>query len=84
MSAAKPHSVADSLGIVRTVLTNKLLYRYDIIPETSVTPDQICQHGLIRFESQDPESINPVGYLRISYIWILALCTTYPSNWFLS
>ena len=39
----------------------------DLPPETGLTPDTICQNGLINFESIEPGA--PVGYLRVPYIY---------------
>lgn len=48
---------ADSPEIVRAVLTNKLLYlyRYYMIPETSITSDQICQTWVDQIRDSEPE-----------------------------
>lgn len=41
--AKHPPKARDSLAIFRAVLANKWLCRYDLIPGTNVTPDQVCQ-----------------------------------------
>jgi hypothetical protein len=38
------------LFIIRVVMSNKLLSRYEALPDTKATPNGICQNGLIRFE----------------------------------
>jgi hypothetical protein len=52
------------------------------LPGTYVTPDEICQNGLIRFEvlqgddqHADDYDERRSGYLRIPYVWILVLCS---------
>lgn len=72
----------DSVAIVKTVLANRCLPRYAPIPGTQVTPDEVCQNGLIRFTSNNPGSNNPVGYFNVPYIWLLTLCLTYKGNRF--
>lgn len=47
-----------------------------------MTPDEVCQNGLIRFESENPNFDNETGYLTVSYIWLLMLCSTYRGNRF--
>ena len=39
----------------------------DLPPETGLTPDNICQNGLINIQSIEPGT--PVGYLRVPYIY---------------
>lgn len=73
----------DSIAIVKAVLTNRRLCRYTPIPGTTLTPDEVCQNGLIRFEDHvNRPTINPSGYFRVPYIWLLALCMTYEHNEF--
>ena len=59
---------------VALVMVNRLLTKNEPIPGTKMTPDEVCQSGLIRFESSEGSE---KGYLRIPYIWILVLCMTY-------
>ena len=72
----------DSVAIIKAVLANKCLPRYAPIPGTQVTPDEVCQNGLIRFTSENTGSNNPVGYFKVPYIWLLILCLTYKGNRF--
>jgi hypothetical protein len=67
-------------AIAKAVLTNRRLGRDEYIPGTEVTPDQVCQNGLIRFEIENPGSENLAGYFNVPYIWLLALCGTYPGD----
>lgn len=70
---------ADALGIVRAVIANRCLERDELIPGTSVTPDELVQNGLVRFETDGHTSS---GYLKVPYIWVLVLATTYHGNRF--
>ncbi|KAL3702781.1 hypothetical protein TMatcc_000093 [Talaromyces marneffei ATCC 18224] len=67
-----------ALSMVKAVMVNKLLKKNEFIPGTQTTPDAVCQNGLIRFQSVEAPSAQ--GYLRISYMWILVLCITYPKT----
>lgn len=73
---------ADALGIVKAVIANRCLERDEIIPGTSVTPDEVVQNGLIRFKTDLPNSDYPSGYLEVPYIWLLVLTATYQGNRF--
>lgn len=74
---------SDSIPIVKAVLTNRRLWRYSAIPRTHLTPDEVCQNGLICFADQvSGLAINPSGYFNVPYIWSLALCLTYKHNRF--
>lgn len=75
-------SEGDSIAIVKAVLANRCLPRYAPIPGTQITPDEICQNGLIRFTSSNPGTSNPVGHFSIPYIWLLTLCLTYEGSQF--
>ena len=67
-----PENEEDQVAIIKAVLTNQRLSRYQCIPATNLTPDTICQSGLIGFEGVEPGA--SVGYLRVPYIWVLTLC----------
>lgn len=70
---------ADAPGILRAVIANRCLERDELIPGTSVTPDEVVQNGLVRFETDEHKSR---GYLNVPYIWLLVLATTYRGNRF--
>lgn len=58
-----PENEEDQVAIIKAVLTNQRLSRYLCIPGTDLTPDTICQSGLIGFEGVEPGA--SVGYLRV-------------------
>lgn len=66
---------AVALAMIKAVMVNRLLIKNEYIPGTTTTPDAVCQNGLIWFEPDREGSAE--GYLRIPYIWVLVLCTTY-------
>lgn len=70
-----------SLSMVKAVMVNRLLKKYEFIPGTQTTLDAVCQNGLIWFPSV--EALSTQGYLRISYLWVLVLYITYPKIPFL-
>lgn len=70
------------MAVARAVLANRRLARDENIPGAKITPDQICQNGLIRFDRENPNSDDLSGYLHVSYIWLLALCVTYQGDIF--
>ena len=72
----------EAVAIVKAVLANRCLARDENIPGTQITPDQICQNGLIRFDLNNPDSDNLSGYLNIPYLWLLAICATYQGDLF--
>jgi hypothetical protein len=69
-----------AVAIVKAVLANQRLKLDENIPGTQITPDIICQNGLIRFDREYPGSYDFSGYLRIPYLWLLAICATYEDN----
>lgn len=73
---------SDSIAIVKAVLGNRRLSRHNPISGTEITPDEICQNGLIRFVSDYPGASNSVGHLSIPYVWLLTLCLTYEGSKF--
>lgn len=73
---------SDGIAIIKAVLANRRLKRHGHIPGTQVTPDEVCQNGLLRFESDRPGHERAGGYFKIPYIWLLALCITYQGNQF--
>jgi len=70
----------EAVAIVKAVLANQRLKLDENIPGTQITPDIICQNGLIRFDREYPGSYDFSGYLRIPYLWLLAICATYEDN----
>jgi hypothetical protein len=78
-----------SRAIVRVVMSNMLVNKYQPLPGTCATPDEICRNGLIRFEvlwgddqHADDYDERGSGYLRIPYVWILVLCMEHPRDRF--
>lgn len=70
----------DAQGIAKAVIAKRRLERDELIPGTSVTPDEVVQNGLVRFETDEHKSS---GYLNVPYNWLLVLATTYHENPFL-
>lgn len=50
----------------------------------NVIPDEVCKIGRIHFEKVILDLWNSLGYFKIPYIWLLALCITNRKNDFLT
>ena len=62
--------------IVKAVLGHKCLAEQDFIPGTTITVDEVCSTGLIRFipiNSDYPDSSPGMGFLDAPYIWLWVL-----------
>lgn len=68
---------ADALGIVKAVIANRCLERDEIIPGTSVTPDEVVRNGLVQFKTDVPNSDYPSGYLEVPF----AVRRSYENLW---
>ena len=73
----------DGIAIIKAVLAHRYMRRNRYVPGTKITPDEVCQNGLIHFEMFNPDSWNSLGYFKIPYIWLLVLCITSRKNDFL-
>lgn len=73
----------DGMAIIKAVLAHRCMRSNEYVPRTNVTPDEVCQNGLIHFEKVNPDSWNSLGYFKIPYIWLLVLCITNRKNDFL-
>ena len=69
----------DAKAIVQVVMGHRQIPRYNKIPGTSMTVDEVMENGLMRFEATD-DSENPSGYLTVPYVWLLALASSHLKN----
>ncbi|QKX55190.1 uncharacterized protein TRUGW13939_02282 [Talaromyces rugulosus] len=63
--------------IFMAATANRLLHKYKPIPGTEITPDELCERGLVTFESDYLSGYLDKGYLRVSYIWVLIFARLY-------
>eukprot|EP01097_Dermamoeba_algensis_P006256 TRINITY_DN3918_c0_g2_i3.p1 TRINITY_DN3918_c0_g2~~TRINITY_DN3918_c0_g2_i3.p1 ORF type:complete len:660 (-),score=124.04 TRINITY_DN3918_c0_g2_i3:436-2334(-) len=51
---------------LRVILANKILNYQDVIPQTSITPEQLVESGFMWFQPKDDKR----GHLYCPYIWL--------------
>lgn len=54
-------------AVFKAVMAKRVLHKYEPIPGTEITPDELCANGLVTFESDFLGKV----YLRVPCIWIL-------------
>ena len=63
-----------AVQIVKAVLGHKRLAQQDFIPGTTITVDEVCSTGLIRFIAINSDYSSPgMGFIDAPYIWLWVL-----------
>lgn len=72
----------DAIAVMKAAVTNRHLAWDQYVPGTQLTPDDLCQHGLMRFYVKHPTCYIATGYFVMPYIWLLLHHDIYPGNEF--